>query len=216
MKEKTYAVLGLGRYGMKIAETVRKTGADIIVADSDSELIAKNSNKYTYAVSLDMGNIEALSEIGLKNVDMVIIDLETSLEQSIMCVMAAKECGVEKIIATASHSTARDILLKMGANEVVIPEEEAALRMARTIISEDFMEYIDIGEGLCVIKIHPLKSWVGKNIRALQLRQNYNANVIAMEEDGVLNCQFSTETILKKEMTMVVAINKEAVMEFIA
>ncbi|MCR5797940.1 MAG: TrkA family potassium uptake protein [Eubacterium sp.] len=216
MKEKTYAILGLGGYGMKLAEAVRKTGAETIVADSDSVIIEKNAHRFTYAVSLDMRNIDALSEIGLENADIAVVDRVGNLEESIMCVIAAKNAGISSIIATAPNSTTKDILIKMGATEVVIPEEEAALRMARTLISEDFMEYIDIGEGLCVIRIFPLKPWIGKRIKDLQLRKTYNANIIAIMGEEGMTCRFQTDTVLTKDTAMYISINKKDVMNFVS
>ena len=211
----TYAILGMGRYGSKIAETVKKTGAQIIVADSDKSVIDGSMEQYTYAVAVDFTNAEAVAEIGLTNADIVVIDRATSLEESVICTMVSKEQGVDKVIATARNARHSEILMKMGADEVIIPEEEAAMRMARTLISEDFMEYIDIGEGLCVIKIHPIKAWVGKPITELNLRKAFDANIVAIEENGVFTCYFDVKRKLLAEDRLLLAINKKNVMEFI-
>ena len=142
-EEKSYAVLGMGRYGRKIAETIAKTGVDVLVADSDYDLINEYSSIFTYAVSLDLNNEKALRDLGLNQIDIAIVDMKNNLEATIMCIMIAKEEGVSKVIATAGTEMAEQILKKVGADEVVIPEHDAAFRMAKNLISEDFIEYFD-------------------------------------------------------------------------
>ncbi len=215
MKEKTYAIIGLGSYGKKLADTLSKSGESIVIADSDSNLINSIAKSFAYAVCLDLGNEEAISEIGLHNVDVAVIDLASNLEQAILCVMVAKEQGVKNVIATAKNKRCRDILKRMGANEVIIPEEEAALRMARTLISEDFLEYIDIGNNLCAIKVHPMREWIGKTVTQLSLRTTYKITIIAIEINGELKTDFDSDFVFKEDNVIILAINKERVMDFI-
>ncbi len=215
MKEKTYAIIGLGFYGKKIADTLSNAGASIMVADNDADLINSIARIFTYAVSLDLGNGEAVSEIGLQNADVAVIDLASNLEQAIICTMIAKEQGVKDIIATAKNKRCKEILKKMGANEVIIPEEEAALRMARTLISDDFLEYIDIGRNLCAIKVHPLHAWVGKTITQLKLRTKYHVTVIAIEIGGELVTDFDKNYVFREDTVLILALDKERVMDFI-
>lgn len=216
MKEYVIAVLGLNTYGRKIAETVLNSGTEIMVADNDPYVINSVSDKYTYAVSLDLGNADAVSEIGLTDADIVIIDLSDNLEQSIICIMVAKEQGVKRIVATAPNRRFKEILLKMGANEVVIPAEEAAIRMARTVISSGFLEYIDIGGDLCVIKVKPPKAWIGKTVADLRLRTEENILIVAIrDESEECNINFDVNTKLRPDMVLILSIAKDRVMDFI-
>ncbi|MCR4605272.1 MAG: TrkA family potassium uptake protein [Eubacterium sp.] len=216
MAERNYAILGLGRYGMKVATTVVKTGATVLVADSDSEKIDDVGYKFTSAVSFDMTNSKALREIGLENIDVAIIDLAGDLEGSITCIMAAKEAQVELIIATADRSRSVEILKKLGADEVVIPEDESALRLAKSLISEDFMEYTDLGDGLCIIKTPVLEEWNNKSIGKLRLHDQKGLTVVAVVGgDGKLTAEFDAGYVLRAGTPVVLAMQKEKIYDFI-
>ena len=215
MAEKNYAVLGLGRYGLKVADTIAKTGATVIVADSDSEKIDNVGNRFTAAVSFDMTNAAALREIGLDNIDIVIIDLTGDLEGSIMCTMIAEESGVERIIATAANNRAGEVLKKLGADEVVIPEDESALRLAKSLISEDFMEYTDLGDGLCIVKIHVKDEWNNKSIRKLRLHERNGITIVAVQGEEGLTSEFNADFVLKSGYPIVLAMHKEALYQFV-
>lgn len=215
MAEKNYAFLGLGIYGMKVAETVAKTGAPVLVADSDPEKIDSISGHFASAVSLDLSNADALEEIGLEHIDTLVIDQAKNLEASIMCTMVATEAGVDYIVATASDSRGAEILKKLGVNEVVIPEEESARRLAKSLISEDFLEYTDLGEGLCVIKILVRDEWKNKRINRLKLREKYGINIIGVQEGEKLTSVFSAERVLKSGEVVVLAMQKDTMYQFV-
>ena len=119
MKETSYAVLGMGRYGSKLALTLAGTGAEILIADRNSQIVNEYADSVTRAVSLDLGNPVALQEIGLDLTDIVIIDLSEDLEDTIMCTMIAREKGVKTIIATPkSTGMIHNSLLMMNFNIV--------------------------------------------------------------------------------------------------
>ena len=214
--EKNYAVLGLGRYGMRVADTIAKTGATVLVADSDMEKIDDIGNRFTSAVSFDMTNSKALREIGLDNIDVAIVDLAGDLVGSITCIMIAKESGVERVIATADRHRSVEVLKKVGADEVVIPQDEAALRMAKALISDDFMEYTDLGDGLCIIKVHVEEGWNGKSIAKLDIHKRMGITIIAVAgSDGKLTSEFNADYILHVGDPIVLAMQKENIYNFV-
>ncbi len=213
--ERSYAILGMGRYGRKVADTMAKTGVEVLVADPDYELINECSGDFSYAVSVDMNNASALKQLGLDNIDVAIIDLSDHLEAAIMATMVAREEGVSRIIATSKNKRMGDILTKLGADEVVIPEEEAALRMAKRLISEDFLEYFDLGGNMCVIKAYPLENWVGKTLRELKLREKRGINIIAVERDGELKSAFTPDDVLESDKAVAMALTKDMIYEFV-
>ena len=214
-EEKSYAVLGMGRYGRKIAETIAKTGVDVLVADSDYDLINEYSSIFTYAVSLDLNNEKALRDLGLNQIDIAIVDMKNNLEATIMCIMIAKEEGVSKVIATAGTEMAEQILKKVGADEVVIPEHDAAFRMAKNLISEDFIEYFDLGNNLCVVKVRPRNEWIGKSLRQLKLPERYDFKVVGIENEDGIQTEFSKDDIIIKDKIMVLIIKKESIYDFV-
>ncbi len=215
MAERNYAVLGLGRFGLKVAETVVKTGVTMLVADSDSEKIDNVGGRFASAVSFDMTNVEALRDIGLENIDVAIVDLSDDLEGSISCVMTCVECGVEQIVATADNHRAGAVLKRLGATEIIIPEEESALRLAKALISDDFLEYTDLGDGLCIVKLHVKTEWGGKSIRKLKLHEKNGITIIAVQGEEGLTADFSADHVLNTGDPIALAMKKDALYQFV-
>ena len=215
MKEPSYAILGLGRFGRKLTTLLASTGAEIIIADQDNDIINQFAEYAAYAVCLDLSNTAALQEIGLEHTDIAVVDVSHHLEAAIMAIMVARELGVERIVATASTDRFGEILKKVGADEVVIPEDEAAIRMAKRLISEDFMEYYDMGSNFCIIKIPPKKNWIGKSLKKLRLPEKEHVKIVAIEENGAISMDISSETILKESSALILALRKGDIFNFV-
>lgn len=215
MKEPSYAILGMDRFGRKLTNLLSSTGCQILIADMDKDIINRYSSHATHAVCLDLTNINALQEIGLEHIDIAVIDLMNNLEAAIMSVMAAGEAHVKKIIATAGTYRYGEILRRIGADEIVIPQDEAAARMAKRLISEDFLEYHDLGGNLCVIKVYPRKEWTGKSIRKLRLRETENVNIVALESDGEMTMDYSADTIIREGSKLALVIKKRDIYQFV-
>ena len=120
--KKSYAVLGMGRFGSSIAVSLSELGADVLAIDSDEELLNRVADKVTCAISIDVRNPEALKSAGISNMDAVIISMAEFLESSIMAVMTAKSVGVPLVMAKARDELMGEILSKVGADKILYPE----------------------------------------------------------------------------------------------
>ena len=182
--KKSIAVLGLGRYGQFLADALCRQGADVLVADDDEEIIQRFAPMVSCAVKADLNEPGAIRNLGLNDVDTVVVSMGSSLESSIMCVMVAKEMGIPHVIAKAASLRMGDILRRVGADEIVYPEKESAEATARRLLSSDFIEFFDLGSELCVCSLRPKKDWIGKTLRELRLRDRYRLNIVAIRENG--------------------------------
>ena len=180
----SFAVLGLGRFGRKIADSLIDGNADVLVADRDEEIVKSYAQKATNAVVAELSDETALRSIGISSVDVVILAMGENLEASILSAMVAKELGVSRVIAKAASRRMGEILLKVGADEIIYPEEEAAFRTAKKLLSTNFIDYYELGESLSLVEMHPKKDWVGHSLKELDLRQNLGLNVVAVREPG--------------------------------
>lgn len=205
---KSVAVLGLGKFGQKMAETLYKNGVDVIVADENEEIINHFSSKSTMAQVADLMDEESLKSLGLSNVDTVVICMARHVEASLMCAMVAKELGVKYVLAKASTKRMEDILYKVGCDKVINIEEEAAIREARKLISTDFIDYFDLGDNLCIINMKPKSSWIGKNLKELNLREKYNVNVVAVKESNGLSSHINPDMPLAEDSTLLLVTDK--------
>ncbi|MCR5484944.1 MAG: TrkA family potassium uptake protein [Clostridiales bacterium] len=213
---KSVAVLGLGRFGRFVTDELINLGADILVADSDQTAVEHYADKVSYAVKVDLFSADALSELGLENMDVVIVAMGSSLDASIMCVMVSKEKGVPKVIAKSSDSRMGEILLKVGADEIIYPEKESAARVAGKVVSESFLDLLNVDDDLTVVKMTPFSSWVGKSIREVDFRKRYKVNVIAVKEPGKRREPLTPDTVIKENFRMLMVGEKEDVDKLIS
>ena len=200
----SFAILGLGRFGKNVAEALYQEGADIIVADRDEETINRFSEIAVSAVVAELSDAASIKAIGLSEIETVIVAMGENLEASIISTMVAKECGVPYVIAKASSKRMGDILMKVGADRIVYPEEEAAFRTAKHLISDNFLDYYDLDDTLCIVKLKPRKEWIGKSISELRLRNRYHLNVVAVREEKEMLSHVDPERKLTDESTLLV------------
>jgi len=162
------------------------------------------------AVAADLTDPESIKKIGLSDMDLVIVSMGSSLEASIMCVMVAKELGVKRVIAKAASDRMGEILLRVGADEIIYPEKESAVQTARKILSSNFLDYFSLGDGLSVISMVPKKSWIGKSLSELRLRNRYQINVLAIrDETGALKAGIDPAMPLTAGMRILVVAERK-------
>ena len=209
MKKKAFAVLGLGRFGMGVADGLMERGAEVLVADKNRRIIEQNAHKYTQAVIADLADVDEIKELGLGNMDVIIVSMAQDLEASIMCVMVAKENGVHRIIAKAENKRKGEILKKVGATQVIYPERESGIRTAFQLMSRDILQFFDLSSDLVFVEMEPRKEWDGKKISDLELRSKYGINVIAIRRGEKVQTVINLDTVIRKEEPLLTVISKE-------
>ncbi|MDO5695564.1 MAG: TrkA family potassium uptake protein [Eubacteriales bacterium] len=189
MSNKTYAVLGLGKFGMAVARELSDLDCDVIAVDMDEEIVKMMSREVDYAVAADVTDKNAMKEIGLADTDAVFISIAEDLEASILAALIAKELGVKQIIAKASSYMHGKVLDKIGVTRVLYPEREMGRRMARNIVAGNFLDMIDLSREYSLVEIKVPEKWIGETILGLNVRQKYGLNIVAMKrgEDIFVN-----------------------------
>ena len=206
---KSFAILGMGKFGQRLATDLYDAGADVLIADEDEDLIDQLADRATYAMTADLSDPESIAQLGLSNMDVVVVCMARHIEASIMCAMVAKEAGVPKVIAKASSKRMKDVLLKVGADEVSLFEEEAASRTARKLLSSDFIDFFDLSDNLCIVNMHPKNEWVGENLMNLRLREKHGINVVAINDGNGLSAIINPTEPLTKEMDLLCVLSKK-------
>ncbi|WP_026665151.1 potassium channel family protein [Butyrivibrio sp. FC2001] len=181
---KSIAVLGLGKYGLSLAQSMYDMGSDVLIADIDEDKLKESSHFATSAICADLSNEDEVKNLGLKNLDIVVVAMSRNLAASIMSVAVAKEEGVPLIVAKSSSDRMTSILEKIGADKVIIPEEYGGKQSARILSSDTFLDYFQVDNSLSMVEMNPMDKWVGKNLIELNIRQKYNVNVVAIKEGG--------------------------------
>ncbi|SDM85682.1 potassium channel family protein [Lachnospira pectinoschiza] len=208
MKYNSYVVFGLGKFGQAIVDKLIDSGADVMVVDNDEEVIENYSSKATVAITTDLTDADNIKALGISNVDCAVVAMGTSLEASIMCVMVAKESGVKKVVAKAGTKRMGVVLERIGADEIVYPEEESGFRTARRLISSDFLEFYELDDDLFIVEMKPKRPWIGKSLKQLDLRKKYNMNVISLNK-GKMKGSVDPDEIIQEDSTLLVMVNKK-------
>lgn len=206
--KKSFAVLGLGRFGKSIAMELCNLGADVMVIDRDEEKINNIADYVTCAINVDVCDTDALRNAGISNMDAVIVAMADYLEPSIMSVMAAKDLNVPYVIAKARDDVTADILDKVGADRVVFPERESGIRMSRKLMSSDFLEFFELSDTVSLVELLPKQEWIGKSLKQLNLRREYKLNVIAVKDHDDVKVVMDPDEPLKEDCPLLVTVKK--------
>ena len=208
---KSYVVIGLGRFGKQVAMRLHESGADVLAIDTDVDAIDDIADFVTHAVVADATNKDVLHSLGAGSVDCAIIALGSDLGSSVLVTMNMKSLGVSEIICKAHDDTHREILEKLGATKVVIPEREEADRLANALTSPNILEYIELSDEHEIVEITTPASWIGKTIRELNIRAKYGVNIIALRDESGLQVSPSPDEPIQEKSAMVLLGSYKAV-----
>ena len=206
--KKSFAVIGLGRFGRSIAMELSKLGAYVMVIDNNEEKINRMSDYVTYAMKLDACDTDALSNAGISNMDAVIVAMADYLEPSIMSVITAKDLGVPLVVVKARDHVTGEIFSKVGADNVVYPERESGKRISRKLMCSDLLDFFELSDNISLIELLPKKEWIGKTLRELDLRRDYKINVIAIKDGDEVNVVMDPDEPIKADCPLIVTVKK--------
>lgn len=208
---KTYAVFGLGRYGMAVAKELASHGKDVLAIDIDESIVNSAISEIPFCKCADITDIDVVRELGVADIDIVIIAMASNLEASVMAVMLCKELGVKTVIAKCGSEMHRKILLKVGADKVVFPENESGTRLAKNLLSSGFVDVFDLSGDVSMIELNVKPEWVGKTLVDLNLRKKLGVNVIAIRNGENLQINVDPFAPLDASMQMLVIVNKSKI-----
>ena len=205
---KSYAVFGLGRYGRAVAKELIDSGAEVIAIDRDKKIIENLIGEFPICKCADITDKEVIKQLGISNVDVVIIAVAGELESSVMATLLCKEVGVRQVIVKCSSEMHRAILEKVGADVVVFPEKDSGIRLAKNLLSSGFLDIADISENISIIELNAKAEWIGKTLKELELRKKYSVNVIALTKNENVEIAIQPETVIEADIKMIVIAHK--------
>lgn len=176
----TIAVIGLGRFGSRIASRLVASGHDVIAIDRDRDVIESIRGEVAQAIAMDATDEQALRDRGVHKVDTAVIGIGGDFEATVLATVTLKQLGVRRVIARARSRTSSDVLQRVGADAVVMPEEEAADRWANRLIGPAVLNQIEFHEGYSIVELPTPHSWAGKSLSQLEVRPRYGLHVVAV------------------------------------
>ena len=207
-KNKSYAVFGLGRYGRAVAKELVDNGIEVIAVDENQSIVNDSASFLPVCKCADVTDAEVIEHLGISDIDTVIICMAGNLESSVMAVTLCKEVGVKNVIAKCANEMHQKILLRVGADKVVFPENESGIRLAKNLISSGFVDMISLSKDVSMIEIEVKAEWIGKNLIELNLRKKYGFNIVAIKNGEEVNVNINPEQILNADTTLIVIANK--------
>ncbi len=207
---KTYAVFGLGRYGRSVAEELTANGAEVLAVDKDEAIVNDACETLPFCKCADVTDDEVLNQLGIADIDVVIIAMATNLEASVMAIMLCKELGVKTVIAKCASDVHGQIMSKVGADKIVFPEKDSGVRLAKNLLSSGFYDLVDLDDNISLMQIDVKPEWVGKSIHDLDIRKRHSVNVVAICENQRVKVEFDPKTPLTEKMQLIVVAEKES------
>jgi trk system potassium uptake protein TrkA len=179
---KQFAVFGLGVFGVSVARNLMKEGMEVIAIDDNEENVEAIKNDVTEAAILDSTKEEALRAVDVGRVDCAIVCIGENMEASILTSLLLKKLEVPRIIARANSLGHRQILALIGVDEIISPEEEMGVRLARRLSSTRVLHHLDISDSHTISEVEVGESFVGKSIRELNLRSRFGVNIVGLKK----------------------------------
>lgn len=180
---KNYVIIGAGIFGESLALNLMELGRDVMVVDSNEDVINKIANFVTHAICADVSNPDVLMDLGLETMDAAIVAIGDNLEAAVLATTTLKEIGIKQIVCKAKTLLHAKVLKKVGADEVIIPELDAGKNLANSMSSEQIIEYIHIHEDFSVLEVFAPEEWINHTILSLNVRAKYGITILGIYRD---------------------------------
>jgi trk system potassium uptake protein TrkA len=181
MSKRSFAVIGLGRFGAAMATTLAGLGHDVIGIDGDEDKVRALADMVSLAMQLDATDEKALRAAGIKDVDVAIVSIGEDIESSLLVVTLVRELGIKYIVAKAVTPLHGRILEKLGVTRVVFPEREMAMRIAHGLVVPNVLDYIELSNEFSIVEVPAPNEFVGKTLREIGLRSRFGLTTIAIK-----------------------------------
>ena len=213
MKNKSYAVIGLGQFGMTVALTLAEANCDVLAIDDKDDNVQDIAEKVSYAVKADVRDPGILESLGVQNVDVAVIAVAENMDIVIVTTARTneeafellKELGVPFVMAKAMNSLHGRILEKIGADKVIYPEHSMGIRVARNLLSSGFVDMFELSSDFSMAEFKIPREWIGKTLRELKVREKYNINLIGLKHGDKMNMNVAPDEVFPADCTVVAA-----------
>lgn len=204
-RHQEFVVIGLGRFGASLAITLQDYGHEVLAIDANLELVQRMSSVLPHVVHMDATNREGFIELDVGNFSTGIICMGSNFESNILATVLLRQFGVKRVICKARTRTQREILLKVGADAVILPEHEAGVRLARKLASTGFVDYMEVNKEISVVELVPPPRLIGRSLLKSSLREKYGVVVVAIRRsEGVITLPTAQEIIRYGDILVVI------------
>ncbi len=208
-KNKQFIVVGLGRFGTAIAETLCQDGYEVLGVDKRMDVVEALRDVLTHTVQMDAMDRDALSALGIPDFDVAFVTMGSDIRASGTIVMSLKELGCKRVLAKAQDEFHGRMLEKLGADQVLFPERDMGRRMAHNLVSGDIIDFLELSSEYSMAEIRPRPEWLGKSLMELAMRSRLGINVVAIRTGDELNAMPLPDTVLREDDVLLVVVKDE-------
>ncbi len=201
---KSYLVLGLGRFGMSVAQTIYNLGHEVVGVDESEKLVNEFSRLITHTIQADITDEDFLKAMDISKFDSVVVAVGSNLQVSIMVTVLLKELSARYILVKAQDDFQAKILYKVGADKVILPEQDMGIKVAHNLMSDSFFELIEISQDYSITSVNAPESWCGKTLGELAVRSKYGINILAIKEKDHTNVVPNAKTMIGSDTVITI------------
>ncbi|MCC6548753.1 MAG: TrkA family potassium uptake protein [Ignavibacteriaceae bacterium] len=187
---KKIAVIGLGHFGEYLCLKLTDLGSEVLAIDRDREKLDQIKDVVIHTVCLDSCDLKVLRTQGLEEFDAVVIALRDNFEETLLTIMNLQKIGVKRIIVRAVTAQHQQILQHLGVAEILLPEEETAIRLAQSLTMKNIIDSFSLNDDYIIIEAEAPGEYIGRSLKDLELRKNFGVSLITIrrmaESKGVL------------------------------
>ena len=202
---KQFAIIGLGNFGYYLATHLYEKGHDVLAIDKDPNLVQKIKDHVTQAVVADATDFKTMNSLSIHEMDAAVVCIGSDLDASIHTTLILKDVGARQVYAKAITEPHGRILRKVGAQEILFPEKDLAISLAERLHNPSLLDYLPFFEGYSIIELKPKESFIGKELKELDLINKYGVQVIAIKKvvSGKLSMIPTGKHVLKGDEVMI-------------
>lgn len=209
-----FIVIGIGRFGASIASTLYEMGHEVLAVDINEERVQHISDKVTHAVQADATDENTLKALGIRNFDAAVVAIGENVQASILITLLCKEAGVKYVLAKAQNELHSKVLYKTGADKVVLPERDMGVRVAQSLVSSNFLDFIELTPNYRLVELAAIPAWENKSLKDLNIRVKYGVTVMAIKHGDQVNVSPAGHDIINSGDVLVVIGSVEDIKNF--
>ncbi len=183
--KKTFVVIGLGRFGTAVAAELCNQGHEVLAIDVNENVVQAVADRVTHAAAGDATDPAVLKALGVRNYDCAIVASAKDVGESALITLSLKDLGIPKVVCKAKDATHKRVLERIGADRVIIPEQESGVKLAQGLSRSNVLNFIELSEDYGIVEVEPPADWCGKTLLELNVRAKYDVTVIATHQKGV-------------------------------
>ncbi|MFC6334307.1 potassium channel family protein [Paenibacillus septentrionalis] len=211
--KKQFLVVGLGRFGSSLTRTLVQNGHEVLAVDKDAELVQDITPYATHALQADCTDEVVLQQLGASNFTHAVVAIGDDLQASILTTLLLKEMNIPTVIAKARDEMHGNVLRKIGADNVIYPERDMAVRLANQLSSNSIIDYIELSEEYNIVEMLAPPAMNGLSLQKLNIRARFGCTILAIKTDQRMNVAPSADDMIEAGNKLLIIGSQEQIMQ---